>query len=395
MFADIDLLPADPILGLSQIFKADPRENKIDLGVGVYRTPDGQTPVMAAVQKAQDALSKNETTKAYTPPDGFPGFTAGIVREILAADNPAIAEDRVASVQTPGGCGALRLSGEVLKRSGAKSLNIGTPTWANHQPLFAASGLPINMLPYYDAANSAIEFDAFLNAIGELGSGDCLLLHACCHNPTGADMSEAQIDEVIDLVKERDVTLIIDMAYHGFARGLENDAYMVRTAAVKLPEVIVTYSCSKNFGLYRERIGALIMIADAPEKAAAVKSHALSIARGIYSMPPAHGGGIVTEILSSDELTALWKDELARMAAHVAENRALLVKKAQATAIGNRFDAITSQYGMFSLLPLTVEDVAKLRDDHGVYLVGAGRINLCGINDDNVDYLVSSIATLY
>lgn len=391
MFEKTELLPADPILGLSKLFREDERADKIDLGVGVYRTPDGQTPIMKAVREGQNIVVSNETTKAYTPADGAPGFADNILKLVLGEDSVAYREGQCAAVQTPGGCGALRLAGEILARSDLSGLTVGSPTWANHIPLLSSAGIKINSIPYYDTSKSEIDFDAFLEGVRKLGPQDVLLVHGCCHNPTGADLSESQINQLIELALERGFLPFIDTAYHGFAKGLEKDAWIVRQMVERLPEVLISYSCSKNFGLYRERTGALIYKGSNPERTKAIHSQAISIARGIYSMPPAHGGAIVNEILSSTELTAMWREELEEMRAVVVGNRQRLVAAAQATGLGNRLGFIGDQYGMFSLLPISTDAVEKLRTEHGVYVVGGGRINLCGVNESNVQRLVSVI----
>lgn len=390
MFADAKPVPPDAILGLSIAYAADTRSDKIDLGVGVYRTIEGQTPVMAAVKKAEGFVLENQDSKRYTPPEGAPGFTDRILKLVFDENSQTIQMGRAAAVQAPGGCGALRLAADLLKRFGAKTISTGAPTWANHKPLMGAAGYEIKMLPYYDAASSSIDFDAYVSAVKKLGPDDVLLIHNCCHNPTGADLTEAQIDILADMAKEQKFFPLIDAAYHGFAQNLDADAYMIRKFAETVPETLITYSCSKNFGLYRERVGALIVVSENAERATAIKSHALNIARANYSMPPAHGGAIVSEILGSEDLTKMWREELDAMASEVRGNRKLLVAEAEKAGLGNRLSYIAGQHGMFSLLPLTDEEVLKIRVDHGVYIVGGGRINMCGVNHTNVERLVAA-----
>ena len=388
MFASIEQLAPDAILGLTRAFREDPRDEKIDLGVGVYRTPDGRTPVMRAVAKAEQIIVDTHDSKAYTPPEGAPGFADGVMKLVFGAEHDIITSGRAVGVHAPGGCGALRLAGEIVARAGAKAITIGAPTWANHHPLLSAAGNTINMVPYYDTENSTLDFDGFVSAIEKLGPKDVLLLHGGCHNPTGQDLSREQIDQIAELAKEKGFTPIIDTAYHGFAQDLDSDAYMMRRFAETLPELLITYSCSKNFGLYRERTGVLIIIGETPDHANAVRSHATSIARTMYSMPPAHGGAIVAEILGSPELEGIWRDELAQMTAEVRGNRKTLVDAAASQGLGNRLAYIEAQNGMFSMLPLSTEGVAAMRDKHGIYIVGGGRINMCGVNTSNVDHLV-------
>ncbi|MCA8888014.1 MAG: aspartate/tyrosine/aromatic aminotransferase [Parvularculaceae bacterium] len=387
MFADLDKLPADPLLGLTRLYQDDARATKIDLGVGVFKTPDNKTPVMKAVVEAQKNAALNETTKAYTPADGAPGFGDAIAKLLLGDINP-----RAGVIQAPGGCGALRLGAELIKRGGARGVTIGAPTWGNHQPLISAAGVAINMVPYYDAAAGKILFDEFYTAVEKLEPKDALLLHGCCHNPTGADMSREQVDAIIDLAAKRGCLVFIDTAYHGFANGLEDDAYLVRRAVERLPELLISYSCSKNFGLYRERTGALIVVGETPERAEAMRSHVHVIARQSWSMPPAHGGVIVAGILSNPALTKAWKDELEAMRLAVIGNRQLLVETAREHQLGDRLDYIAGQHGMFSMLPLNPDQVMAMRERHGVYMAGNGRINMCGVNKGNVGHLVAGVA---
>ncbi|MEM9014220.1 MAG: aromatic amino acid transaminase [Pseudomonadota bacterium] len=390
MFADVKPLPPDPILGLSAAFKKDPRADKIDLGVGVFRDLTGNTPVMAAVAKAEATLLQAQNTKVYIPVAGAPGFAEGLLDLLFGADHPVLAAGRVTAIQAAGGCGSLRVGGELLASFGAKGVTTGAPTWPNHGPLLGAAGLALNQIDYYDGAARAIDFPAFEAGVRKLGPGDVLLLHGPCHNPTGADLAHDQIRSIADLALEREFTVLVDCAYHGFASDLENDAFIVRELASRLPELLVTYSCSKNFGLYRERTGALIMVGRTAEDADALKTHAMKLTRANYSMPPAHGGSIVSAILNSGELSALWRDELAAMTKTVKDNRAALVAAAAEQGLGNDLGYISDQNGMFSLLPLTRDQVAKAREEHGVYIVGAGRINLCGVNAQNAPRIIEA-----
>lgn len=395
MFQHTKLLPPDPILGLSKLFHDDKRSDKIDLGVGVYRDLKGRTPVMKAVAKAEANVIAGQTTKAYTPVDGAPGFGPAILDLVFGKGSPILTSGRAAAVQTPGGCGALRLAGELLNSQGASSLTLGEPTWPNHVPLLSATGLKLKSIPFYDRDANAINFGAFKAGVAKLGPKDVLLLHGCCHNPTGADLSVEQIDEIAAMASAQGFLPLIDTAYHGFARGLDADAYMIRKFSADLPEVLITYSCSKNFGLYRERTGALIIVGASADNAGAAKSQAVSLARKNYSMPPAHGGAIVAEVLGSPELTAMWETELAEMAEHVRSNRRLLAQTAQDFGLHNRLSFVAEQCGMFSLLPLNEDQTRTMREDYGVYIVGGGRINLCGVNKTNVEHLVSSCQSAF
>ncbi|MFN3960888.1 MAG: aromatic amino acid transaminase [Parvularculaceae bacterium] len=390
MFADLTPLPPDPLLGVTARFRADPRAEKIDLGVGVFRTRNGETPVMRAVAEAQRRLVAKETSKVYLPPESAPGF-APAIRELIfgAAEDP-----RIAVVQTPGGSGALRVAAELLKRAGATAIAIGTPTWANHAPLLGASGLAIRQLPYYDARSGGVDFAAFFDAASTLGPKDALLLHAGCHNPTGADLSREEIDAIIDLAADRKFLPFVDFAYHGFAEGLEADAYIVRAMARRLPELLLAYSCSKHFGLYRERTGAVAMLGADEAAASAMMTHAVNIGRQMYSMPPAHGALLVAEVLADPALKASWREELDAMRLAVRRSRALLVEAARAHQLGDRLDHLTRQNGMFSLLPVDEAQVAMLRDRHALHLVNSGRINLCAVNDGNADRIAAALAEI-
>jgi len=390
MFADLAPLPPDPLLGVTARFRADPRPEKIDLGVGVFRTRNGETPVMRAVAEAQRRLVAKETSKVYLPPESAPGF-APAIRELIfgAAEDP-----RIAVVQTPGGSGALRVAAELLKRAGATAIAVGTPTWANHAPLLGASGLTIRQIPYYDARSGGVDFAAFFDAASALGPKDALLLHAGCHNPTGADLSREEIDAIIDLAAERKFLPFVDFAYHGFAEGLEADAYMARAMARRLPELLVAYSCSKHFGLYRERAGAVAMLGADEAAASAMMTHAVNIGRQMYSMPPAHGALLVAEVLADPALKASWREELEAMRLSVRRSRALLVEAARAHQLGDRLDHLTRQNGMFSLLPVDEAQVAMLRERHALHLVNSGRINLCAVNDGNADRIAAALVEI-
>lgn len=389
MFADLAALAPDPLLGVTSRFRADPRAEKIDLGVGVFRTRSNETPVMHAVAEAQRRLVKAETTKVYLPPEAAPGFAAAIRGLLFGAGSNDL---RIAVVQTPGGSGALRVAAELLKRAGASAITIGTPTWANHGPLLGASGLAILSIPYYDATSGGVDFAAFHDAASKLGPKDALLIHAGCHNPTGADLTREEIDAIIDLGAEKGFLPFVDFAYHGFAEGLDTDAYIVREMAKRLPEFLVAYSCSKHFGLYRERTGAVAMAGANEAAAKAMTTHAVNAGRQMYSMPPAHGALLVTEVLGDSALEQSWREELETMRLAVKRSRGIFVEAARAHQLGGRFDHLLRQNGMFSLLPLDETQVAALRDRHAIYVVNSGRANLCAVNEDNAERICSALA---
>lgn len=391
MLSQLTELPPDPLLGLTKLFADDSRTRKLDLGVGVFRTADNKTPVLSSVRKAEARVLEAQATKVYTPAEGAPGFTSAVAALAFGADNAALVAGRITAVQTPGGCGALRIAAELLKRLKTRAIHIGSPTWPNHTPLLAAAGHNIRLIPYYDTAACRVDFDAFMAEVEKLGSQDVLLLHGACHNPTGADLTSAQIDAVISAAAQQGFLPFVDMAYHGFAEGLEEDAYILREMAKRLPEALVSYSCSKNFGLYRERTGALMALGENAKASAAVKSHMLNIARGIYSMPPAHGGAIVAEILQTPELAAEWRKEASEMREAMRRNRRMLVRAAAAMQMGDRLAYIEHQYGMFSLLPVNETQVLNLREAHGIYMAASGRFNVCGVNEGNVSHFCEAL----
>ncbi len=390
MFADLAALPPDPLLGVTARFRADPRPHKLDLGVGVFRNRQNATPVMRAVAEAQARLVAAETSKVYLPPESAPGFAPAIERLIFGETN----NQRVAVVQTPGGSGALRVAAELLKRAGATAITIGTPTWANHGPLLGASGLPIRSIPYYDAKTGGVDFAGFFEAASKLGPKDALLLHAGCHNPTGADLSREEIDAIIDLAAEKKFLPFVDCAYHGFAESLDDDVYIIRAMAKRLPELLVAYSCSKHFGLYRERTGAVAMVGADEAAAKAMTTHAVNAGRQIYSMPPAHGALLVAEVLSDPGLEQSWRAELEEMRLAVTLSRRLLVEAARAHQLGDRLDHLLTQNGMFSLLPIDEAQVTELREKHAIHAVGSGRVNLCAVNEGNADRIAAALADI-
>ncbi|MGI9295277.1 MAG: aromatic amino acid transaminase, partial [Pseudomonadales bacterium] len=335
MFEDLQNLPEDPILGLMAAFRADPNPNKIDLGVGVYRNDAGATPVLRAVKEAERRLEASEDTKAYLPQMGDPTFNRTIVELLFGADHVAVTEQRVRSVQTPGGCGALRIGAEVIKRSRPDArVWVSSPTWPNHIPLIGGTGLEFKEYPYYDRVAHRIDFNAMLSALEQAKANDVVLLHGCCHNPSGADLNPDQWREVAALAAHIGFTPFIDIAYQGLGQGLQEDALGIRWMTANLPELLVASSCSKNFGLYRERTGAIIFVAAQADQAERTQSQAAHAARQIYSMPPAHGALIAGAILESDELRASWEEELTEMRDRLNGMRSLLVQKLNPNSVG-------------------------------------------------------------
>lgn len=394
MFETLETLPTDPILGLSAAFNADDNPDKIDLGVGVYRDASGATPVLASIKAAERAYMELENTKAYTAPEGVEAFNRGIQRLLFGQqieDQRDLAA-RLSTVQTPGGCGALRVAAELIKRSNPDaSIWLSNPSWANHRPLLGNAGLRITEYPYYNSATGSLDFDAMLSTLSQVKRGDIVLVHACCHNPTGADLTQEQWRDFAGLASKNGFTPFIDMAYQGFAIDVDSDAYGIRLLAESVPEFLVATSCSKNFGLYRERTGALTIVANNAEEALAAHRQALSIARGIYSMPPAHGAALAATVLNDPSLHRQWLEELGVMRDRMTGLRRLLVEQINKQSNAGDFDFINNQHGMFSLLGLSPEQVNQLRDSYSIYMTVNSRINVAGISEDNVEYLANAI----
>lgn len=394
MLETLDALPPDPILGLISAYARDPNPQKVDLGAGVYRDVHGRTPVFAAVREAERQVLGAQETKSYVAPPGDPAFLQALPRLLLGDDHPAVSGGRVAAVQAPGGCGALRLGAELVERAtpGAPCW-VSTPTWPNHIPLLGDAGLRMQEYAYYDGASHEVDFEAMAASLRELGPGDVVVLHLSCHNPCGADLTREQWDAVADLAEDRGFTPFVDVAYHGLGEGLAEDAYGVRLLAARLPEVLVAYSCSKNFGLYRERAGAALVVSPTPGAAVTAGTQLNSIARGIYSMPPAHGAAIVGTILGDADLKSAWAAEVASMRERINGIRRLLADELAAAGAGD-FSFLAAERGMFSFLGVSPDQAARLRDEHSVYLMDSSRINVAGVTEDNVGYLAKAVAAV-
>jgi aspartate aminotransferase len=395
MFERLERMPTDPILGLMQAFRADPDANKVDLGVGVYRNDRGETPVLEAVRKAEQAVLGRQTSKTYVAPAGNAGFNEGMERLTFGEGHPALKANRVRSIQAPGGCGALRVGAELVMRAKPDAtVYVSTPTWANHVPLLTGSGMKLEQYPYYDGKTGGVNFSAMMDALDKVPARSIVLLHASCHNPTGADLSEAQWHDVLALVKRRSLIPYIDMAYQGLGTGVAEDAFGCRLFAAELPEVIVAVSCSKNFGLYRERTGVLHVISETVPAADAILSQLVRIARTLYSMPPDHGAAIVCEILANDALRGSWADELGGMRNRIASLRRDLVAKLATACPQRDFSFIERQRGMFSFLGVTKEQVHALRERHHVYMTDDSRMNIAGLKADNIAYFANAVASV-
>lgn len=395
MFESLKPVAMDPILGLMAAYRADTRTNKIDLGIGVYMNDRGHTPVMTSVKEAETQLMQLETTKSYQGIAGDPDYNQRIIELLFGADHSILNSGRIKSIQAPGGSGALRVGAEVIQRARPEAkLWVGVPTWPNHIPLLGGAGFEIEEYPYYNRDNHQIETEAMMKTLRQVPAGDMVLLHGCCHNPTGADLTHEQWDMIADLALERGFIPFIDTAYQGLGDGLDEDAYGLRMMAERLPELVVASSCSKNFGLYRERTGSITFIADSAEQADIVASQAMSVARQIYSMPPAHGALLVSLILGDQQLRTNWEAELTEVRERIQSMRTLLADNIQNNAAGKDFSHIKQQRGMFSFLGLNTAQLDQLREEYGVYIVLSSRVNLAGINSSNIDYLSSSIMSV-
>ena len=395
MFEAIDVAPPDPILGLTEAFKQDSNPNKINLGVGVYKDASGKTPVLAAVKTAEARILEKETSKGYLPINGDPRYGMLVRRMLFGQDSPLVDDGRAVTAHSPGGTGALRVAGDYLKaKHPSARLWMSEPTWANHPAVFTAAGLQQEKYAYFDAANNALAFDRMLASLGKVSAGDAVLLHACCHNPSGVDLTPEQWGQVGELLTERGALPLVDFAYQGFASGLEQDAAGLRALAAKVPEFMVCSSFSKNFGLYNERTGALTVVATEAAAAQAVLSHIKVVIRRNYSNPPSHGGAIVVTILDDAELTAQWNVELASMRDRINGMRRLFADTLKAKGATRDFSFITQQRGMFSFSGLNKEQVAVLREKHSIYIVGSGRINVAGMTEANMPGLCEAIVSV-
>lgn len=393
MFQALSPIPPDPILGLSAAYRADTNPKKVDLGVGVYKDAAGNTPVMRSVKKAEEILFKGQQTKAYVGPTGAADFNQIIASMVLGKELFDQLGQRRVTVQTPGGCGGLRIAAEFIRKANADAtVWVSDPTWANHVPLLGSAGLQIEQYPYYDYENHSVRFDEMMETLKKVPAGDLVLLHGCCHNPSGADLNREQWQAVKDLAAAQGFTPFIDLAYQGLGDGLEEDVFGVRLMAESLPELLVVSSCSKNFGLYRERVGALTVICEGDS--AAATTLLASAARANYSMPPDHGAAIVETIMGDSELHKDWESELSDMRDRINGLRSQLVQHLKQAGVDQDFSFIENEKGMFSFLGVSKDQIQTLINDYSIYIVNSSRINVASINDDNIDYLVESIAAV-
>lgn len=392
MFESLKAVNADPILGLMAAFRADPREKKIDLGVGIYQNDRGITPVMDAIKRAEAKLFELENTKAYQGIAGDPEFNRLTLELMLGAEHAVLKDARAASLQTPGGSGGLRVGAELIRRANPEAkLWVGVPTWPNHIPLLGSAGFKIQEYAYYDHQKRGLNFDAMHDALAKVPAGDIVLLHGCCHNPTGADLSPEQWRGVTALAEQRGFIPFIDIAYQGLGDGLHEDAYGLRLMASAVPELVIAFSGSKNFGVYRERTGSVVFVGKDSDQASKAGAQAMVVARQIYSMPPAHGALLVSLVLGDAALRENWQRELEETRLRIVGMRQAVTDALRDNAAGMDFSHIAQQKGMFSFLGVTAEQVVRLREDFGVYMLDSTRINLAGINSGNLDYLLHSL----
>ena len=392
MFETLQAMPADAILGLIAEHRDDPRPNKIDLGVGVYRNATGETPVLDAVKKAERHLLETQTSKSYLGTAGDASFNAAMQAMTFAGVVP---DERLVTIQTPGGSGSLRVAAGLLlrARTGAR-VWVSEPTWANHVPLLGGAGIELKSLPYYDTERHVIQIDAMLDALRAVPQGDIVLLHACCHNPSGLDPSEDEWRAIADVIVERELIPFVDVAYQGFARNVDDDAFAIRHLAPRVPEMIIANSCSKNFGLYRDRVGSMSFLSADAATQSIVSSQANNYVRTLYSMPPDHGAAVVSIILNNAELRDEWLAELKGMRDRLQDMRALLNDALLQKTPDHDFSHLARATGMFCFLGIKAEQITRLKQDFGIYMVESSRVNVAGITADNVGYLSDSIAAV-
>ena len=392
LFRSLEEVPPDKILSLVTLYADDPRQSKIDLGIGMYRDESGRTPILSSVRTAEERLFHQETTKAYVGPAGDPQFVS-VVAGLLFGD--VSSSDRIKGIQTPGGAGALHVLAALLSFSTARTtVWLPVPTWTNHVSIFESVGMTVRSYPYFDPKLGTVDFGHMMETLGDAAPGDVVLLHGCCHNPTGADLAPAEWRELCDVICARGLLPFLDVAYQGFGDDLDQDAYGARYLASRVPEMVVAYSCSKNFGIYRERTGAAFVIGETREQANAAQSHMVQKARVAYSMPPDHGGSIVRTILTDPALEKIWKDELTVMRMNIAALRRKLSEAFVGLTGNDRYSSLGRQKGMFSLIGISAEQAYRLRSQSGIYVVEDDRINVAGLRESQIMPFVKEVAKI-
>jgi len=393
IFAAVELAPRDPILGLNEAYNADTRTTKVNLGVGVYYDDNGKIPLLAAVKAAEKARLETMPPRGYQPIEGPAAYDQAVQKLLFGADSELLAAGRVVTAQALGGTGALKIGADFLKRlNPASKVYISDPSWENHRALFESAGFEVENYPYYDAETRGVNFAGMKSFLQGLAAGSVIVLHACCHNPTGADLSDAQWAEVVEVCREKGLVPFLDMAYQGFADGIEADAVAVRQFSASGLQFFVSSSFSKSFSLYGERVGALSVVTASKEESARVLSQLKRVIRTNYSNPPIHGGAVVAAVLSSPELRQMWEDELAGMRDRIRAMRTGLVEQLKAKGVAQDFSFVVAQRGMFSYTGLSAAQVEVLKNDFGIYAVSTGRICLAALNSNNIGYVAESIA---
>jgi aromatic-amino-acid transaminase len=395
IFAAVEMAPRDPILGLNEAFGADTRSTKVNLGVGVYFTDEGKIPLLSAVKTAEKTRLEAAPARGYQPIDGLVTYNKAVAALLFGADSPLITEGRTITLEALGGTGALKVGADYLHRlSPEAKVYISDPSWENHRALFEFAGFTVENYPYYDAATRGVNFVAMKSYLANLPAGSIIVLHACCHNPTGADLSDSQWQEVVEVCQQRGLVPFLDMAYQGFAEGIDADAVAVRAFSASGLQFLISSSFSKSFSLYGERVGALTVVTGSKDESARVLSQIKRVVRTNYSNPPIHGGAIVAAVLSSPELRKTWEDELAGMRLRIRTMRASLVEKLAALGTAQDFSFIAKQRGMFSYTGLSAAQVERLKTEFGIYAVSTGRICIAALNTHNIDYVAQAIAAV-
>lgn len=395
IFAAVEMAPRDPILGLNEAFNADTRDTKVNLGVGVYYDENGKIPLLAAVKAAEKARLETQPPRGYQPIEGPVAYNQAVQNLLFGKESELATSGRVITAQGLGGTGALKIGADYLKRLlPDATVYISDPSWENHRALFESAGFPVDVYPYYDAATKGVNFEGMKAKLAAMAPGSIVLLHACCHNPTGADLSDAQWQDVVNACRERGLVPFLDMAYQGFADGIDPDAVAVRAFSASGLQFFVSSSFSKSFSLYGERVGALSIVTASKEEAGRVLSQVKRVIRTNYSNPPIHGGAIVSAVLSSAELRQMWEDELAGMRNRIRAMRTGLVDAIKAEGVAQDFSFVIKQRGMFSYTGLTADQVEKMKTEFGIYAVSTGRICLAALNGKNLGYVAKAIASV-
>lgn len=395
IFSTVELAPRDPILGLNESFNADSRTTKVNLGVGVYFDDNGKIPLLNAVKVAEKARLETMPARGYQPIEGLGAYNQAVQGLLFGKESPLLADGRVVTVEALGGTGALKIGADYLKRLLPNAtVYISDPSWENHRALFESAGFPVDSYPYYDAPTRGVNFEGMKAKLNTLPSGSIIVLHACCHNPTGADLNEAQWRETIAAIRSRGLVAFIDMAYQGFADGIADDALALNLFSASGLQFFVSSSFSKSFSLYGERVGALSVVTGSKDESTRVMSQIKRVIRTNYSNPPTHGGAVVAAVLSSPELRQMWEDELGGMRVRIRAMRGSLVEKLKTKGATQDFSFITKQRGMFSYTGLSVAQVARMQSEFGIYAVSTGRICLAALNTKNIDYVAEAITAV-